>query len=90
VSVALVGEHGERHRFARLHVVQHREVVGVEGVLGRPGLGVDADHTTQQPLGGGHVDVPRTGDQIDRVNWVDRVNGAGRGFPGDSVGEHRD
>ncbi len=28
-------------------------VVGQDGDLGRPGLGVDADHAAQQPLGGG-------------------------------------
>ena len=32
-----------------------------------PGLGVDADDAAQQPLGGGDVDVARTGDEVDAV-----------------------
>ncbi len=32
-----------------------------------PGLGVDADHAPDQPLGGGHVDVARPGDHVDRL-----------------------
>ena len=40
-------------------------VVGEDRDLGRAGLGVDADHAPEQPLGGGDVDVARAGDQVD-------------------------
>ena len=41
-------------------------VVGEDGDLGRPGLGVDADQRAADPLGGGDVDVARPGDHVDR------------------------
>ncbi len=53
-------------------------VVGEDGDLGGPGLGVDADPAAQQPLGGGDVDVAGTGDEVDL------------GARPDAVGEHRD
>ena len=53
-------------------------VVGEDRDLGRPGLGVDADHALEQPLGGDGVDVAGPGDQVDPA--------AGSG----AVGEHRD
>ena len=42
-------------------------VVGQDGDLGRAGLGVDADHAAQQPLGRGDLDVARAGDHVDRL-----------------------
>ena len=42
-------------------------VVGEDRDLGRAGLGVDADHAPQQPLGRDDVDVAGTGDQVDRT-----------------------
>ena len=42
-------------------------VVGEDRDLGGPGLGVDADLRTADPLGGGDVDVARAGDHVDRA-----------------------
>jgi hypothetical protein len=53
-------------------------VVGEDGDLGRPGLGVDADQAAQQPLGGRHIDVAGPGDHVHGL--------AGAG----AVAEHRD
>lgn len=60
------------------HLGGHRAVVGQDGDLGRPGLGVDPDPALEQALGGGHVDVARPCDQVH-----------GRALGG-AVGEHRD
>jgi hypothetical protein len=60
-------------------------VVGEDRDLGRPGFGVDTDHTAQQPLGRRHVDVARTGDQVDRVTT--RLAARARREP---AGEQRD
>ena len=48
-------------------VIGIRAVVGEHGDLGGAGLGVDADDPLQQALGGGDVDVARTGDEADGV-----------------------
>ena len=40
-------------------------VVGEDRDLGRAGLGVDADPSLEEPLGGDHVDVAGTGHQVD-------------------------
>ena len=53
-------------------------VVGEDRDLGRAGLGVDADHALEQPLGGDGVDVAGAGDQVDRAARAG------------AVGEHRD
>ena len=59
----------------RGHVHGVGGVVGEHGDLGGPGLGVDADHPAQDPLGRGDVDVAGTGDQVDRLE--DRARGVG-------------
>ena len=66
-------------------------VVGQHRNLGRPRLGVDTDHALQQALGGGDVDVARTGDQSDRFtdNGAGRRGAVGAGLAG-AVGEHGD
>src|SRR5690606_37170388 len=53
-------------------------VVGDDGDLGGPRLGVDADQPLDGPLGGGDVDVAGPGDHVDRF----ALSGA--------VGEHAD
>ena len=54
-------------------------VVGEHGDLGGAGLGVDAHHAAQVPLGGHDPEVAGPGDQVDR-----------RAQALDAVGEHRD
>ena len=56
--------------------------VGEDGHLGGAGLAVDADDPLQSALRRGDVDVPRAGDEVDRL--------AGRAvLEGDAIGEHR-
>ena len=52
-------------------------VVGEDRDLGRAGLGVDADLTEQEPLGGDHVDVAGAGDQVDLLAAVEAVREPG-------------
>ena len=42
--------------------------VGEDGDLGRPGLGVDADHASHQAFRGRHVDVAGAGDHVDGLD----------------------
>ncbi len=75
-GVGEVGRGGHQHAGGQLVVLGLADevggdvdrvggVVGEHGDLGRTGLGVDADQPAQFPLGGGHVDVARPGDQVD-------------------------
>jgi hypothetical protein len=59
------------------HVAGIRGVVGDDRYLGGAVLAVGAHHAAQHPLGRGHVDVARPGDDV-----------GGRAVPG-AVGEHR-
>ncbi len=58
-------------------------VVGEDGDLGGARLGVDADQPAEQALGGGEVDVARSGDHVDRLQLGPVGVGA-------AVGEQRD
>ena len=60
--------------------------VGDDRDLRRPGLRVDADHAAHGALGGGHVDVARPGDHVDRLAQPQRVGGSG--LARRPVGEH--
>ena len=47
------------------HVLGVSPGIGQDGDLGRPRLGVDADRSHDGPLGGRHIDVAGTGDDVD-------------------------
>ena len=68
-------------------VVGVGRAVGEDRDLGRSRLGVDPDDPAHEALGGGDVDVARTGDDVDRLaeRLAVHVVGAGR-----TVGEHPD
>ena len=74
------------------HVLGVGPGIGQDGDLGGPRLGIDADRPHDSSLGGGHVDVARTRDDVHApaqdlspgVHAVDVVLGVG------AVGEHRD
>jgi hypothetical protein len=55
-------------------------VVGEDGDLGGSGLGVDADQPLDEPLGGGDIDVARSGDEGDRVATLEAMGETGDGL----------
>ena len=56
--------------------------VGEDRDLGGAGLGVDADESLEQPLGGGDPDVAGTGDEVDRVEVLVAVEPVREGRDG--------